>query len=807
MPGNPDRSSSRRVPPISCLIVLAAPLAILQFFSEGGLVGFLWESTTNAKLRATKAVAPDIDYRAQEQLLVHRPYLADGATVAVIVPFRDREGHLVLFKKFWRTFAQEGVLPRTVKNWEIYIAEQFDSTTFNRGWSFNVGFAVADAQQRASPDITAEMRIKNLDCAVIQDIDYLPEKGVDYSQCFLPTQLSAEIDRFDWKTPYLESAGGVVSMNSRHWRQINGFSNDYFGWGGEDDELHHRLQLSYLLGGDCYPFCEDGWFTSDRRTGQTGLSISRPPKGHGRFSGEYMHSANHTKRITDEGAYATNLALLREIRGGSDRWKRDGLSNLAFRIIDYSVDTSDTAEFGITYHHVKARRGGHAYDVWDMVLAAPVSLCSNPAPSVADRWAVEKLGKPLPFDLNSLRRRVASILIASVDLAKSECSSVSSPISFVLIDRRHNVAKILSDDDPSLLKIFYRSLHDPANDGLIIADSRPKPLLVKAFVDAGVFYAPDAWYSICTAPLKNAGPKYSTHAKARCDHGGWQKVANGFFRAYSQPREGLRAVSICDNEKFWTQRVIPEASCDDVQEWAGLKWSFGGTFWVPTGTDFCVGSRETGSPETSFSRMLPKSNCGGDGFRHDFSFGEVGPGTVLVCIGTKGKINSEMSLRVSTKGDCDADGFSDLIRFPARRVAATDTTSTAAFCALNTGLSDAIMKAGECRSNQTFSFIVPNGTALPIILSADAVVASAFRRKTVCIGSVGNSWVAALGDECETGIWSLRFQAPSLLDLIASTPRGPGGGGNAAPMPLYTLVEEEADCSSFLCPDLAQKLG
>ena len=28
----------------------------------------------------------------------------------------------------------------------------------------------------------------------LQDIDYLPEKGVDYSECDVPTQLSAEID-------------------------------------------------------------------------------------------------------------------------------------------------------------------------------------------------------------------------------------------------------------------------------------------------------------------------------------------------------------------------------------------------------------------------------------------------------------------------------------------------------------------------------------------------------------------------------------------------------------------------------------
>jgi len=943
MPGNADRRP-RRVPPILWLILLVSLLSILQslnYFGEDGLMGFVWVSTTSARIRAAKAVAPEmlqapenwaaapsrsrgtnsdkksiakppsvataappnfspevqttpvpapktalalealpaleqevatkhrsdfkcgkmvqllpgrvpvpcdsagenpccssigwcgskpghcdcqgcVDYRAPAELLAQR-VAADpadimiqdrlalekrlnpttGATVAVIVPFRDREGHLVLFKKFWRDFALTGVTPRTVKNWEIYIAEQFDPTTFNRGWNFNVGLAVATAQTKASGDITDDMRLKHMDCAVIQDIDYLPEKGVDYSQCSMPTQLSAEIDRYNWKTPYLESAGGIVSMNFEHWRKINGFSNEYFGWGGEDDELHHRLRLNHLLGGDCYPFCS----IHDPRIGRTGLSIKRPPKGHGRFSGEYMHSANHTKRITDKAAYDKNLALLKEISHNSDRWRRDGLSNLAFRIIDYSVDSSDTAEFGITYHHVKFHRGGDAYNVWDIVLAAPVSLCSSSAPSVANSWAVEKLGKPLPLDPNALRRRVASMLIAHVDSANSECSSVSS-ISFILIDLRLNVAKILSDDDPTLLKIFYRSLHDPTNDGLIIADSRPKPMLVKAFVDAGILFAPPAWHSICTSPLRRNGPKYSVHTKAQCNNGGWERVDGGFFRAYLSPREGMRAVSHCDNEKYWTQRVISEASCDVNQEWAGLKWSLGGTFWVPPGSDFCVGSRQD-QAEASFSRMLPRSNCAGDGFSHDFTFGrlkeEIRASTVSVCIGTKGKRFSEMNLRVSTKGDCHANGHTNLITFPARRVAAKDVTSTAAFCALSTGLSDAIMHAGECGSKQTFSFILPDYLASPTVLSADAVATSASRRKTVCISSHGNNWAAALGDECEKGTWSLSFKAPSVLDLIASTPQGPGGGGDT-PVPLYSLVEEEVDCPSFVCPELAKQL-
>ena len=31
-------------------------------------------------------------------------------------------------------------------------------------------------------------------------------------------------------------------MRPVHWRAVNGFSNFYPGWGGEDDDLFHRVR-------------------------------------------------------------------------------------------------------------------------------------------------------------------------------------------------------------------------------------------------------------------------------------------------------------------------------------------------------------------------------------------------------------------------------------------------------------------------------------------------------------------------------------------------------------------------------------
>lgn len=36
--------------------------------------------------------------------------------------------------------------------------------------------------------------------------------------------------------------GGVVSFSASDYRRINGYPNTFWGWGGEDDEMHKRLE-------------------------------------------------------------------------------------------------------------------------------------------------------------------------------------------------------------------------------------------------------------------------------------------------------------------------------------------------------------------------------------------------------------------------------------------------------------------------------------------------------------------------------------------------------------------------------------
>eukprot|EP00933_Yihiella_yeosuensis_P043733 TRINITY_DN3864_c0_g1_i4.p1 TRINITY_DN3864_c0_g1~~TRINITY_DN3864_c0_g1_i4.p1 ORF type:complete len:972 (+),score=148.05 TRINITY_DN3864_c0_g1_i4:120-2918(+) len=705
-----------------------------------------------------------------------------GDTIVVIIPFRDRERHLVLFKKYWRWFAEKGTAVKKVHRWEVYVMEQFDSLTFNRGWNFNCGVAIASAQTTASPQITSAMGL-DFDCAVIQDIDYLPERGVDYGECDVPIQLSSEIDRYNWKTPYLKSAGGIVGMSLKHWRKINGFGNNYFGWGGEDDELYHRLRLTGLLYGDCYPFCD----SKSKDIGKPGISIKRPRRGFGRFSGAMMHSANHTKRITDSKAYDENIKQLQEIEKGGNRWKTDGLSNLAFNIVDHNVDTTDTEKHGITYHHVRVHRGMSPFDLRAIPLAVPPGFCDSGS-RPAD-WQLQTVGKgSIPWDLPALRNRAAF-----VGGDGDDCPGAQSA-SFLLIDRRRMLAKVFSaESDPNLLVVFMRSMQDPEKDGIIVADGRSPGDVQKNFVEASAFADPPADYTVCTASLKKEGPKYSIHQGTFCSGGGWEKVSGGDWQAYAKPRPGFQAITFCDNEKHWTQRIVQGPTCPE--KWAGLKWVSGGTFYVPRGNDFCVGSRQKGNEELSFSRLLAKRDCGGDGgFRHDFGFNTAAHvashASIGICIG---RHESTKATRVSTRSDCNEGSFKELGRFAARS-ADKAAEGDKIFCVKSDDdAGDIIRDEGKCGADK-FSFAVPAGSPP----TAKVGEGHLEQRSEVCVGFIEyvEHPVVGIGSECSRmQRVSLKLNVPSVLDIVTSTPQA----GSSRP-PLYTIVEEAVGCFGFLCP-------
>jgi hypothetical protein len=132
--------------------------------------------------------------------------------LGIIVPYRNRHGQLVIFNQEVQKY-----LNNTGIDYRIIIVEQDDAKLFNRGMLLNIGFTYA----------------KKMKCnyVVFHDIDMIPFE-VDYSYSDVPLHLAEPV--FD------KYFGGVTLFPTKTFDKIDGYSNKYWGWGYEDDDLFLR---------------------------------------------------------------------------------------------------------------------------------------------------------------------------------------------------------------------------------------------------------------------------------------------------------------------------------------------------------------------------------------------------------------------------------------------------------------------------------------------------------------------------------------------------------------------------------------
>ena len=161
-----------------------------------------------------------------------KKYLKDykELSFAIIVPYRDNLDGSQVRKKQLDKFID--VMPKYFSKlgkkykFKIIIVEQGNSKKFNRGVLLNVGFLIAE---------------HNVDYFIFHDIDLFPDKDMlKYYACFpfKPIHLAHIWTKYGVDGKYF---GGVNSFNKEDFRKINGYPNDYWGWGGEDDELYDRV--------------------------------------------------------------------------------------------------------------------------------------------------------------------------------------------------------------------------------------------------------------------------------------------------------------------------------------------------------------------------------------------------------------------------------------------------------------------------------------------------------------------------------------------------------------------------------------
>lgn len=131
--------------------------------------------------------------------------------LTVIVPYRDREAHLQMFMPAVYKYLNEHL----DCDFEILIIEQIGGMKFNRAKLLNVGALNADPSTRYF---------------CFHDVDHLPLK-VDYSYSDKVTQLvKSNIQPIGY-------LGGVTLFPDDVFFKIGGYSNNFWGWGGEDNEI------------------------------------------------------------------------------------------------------------------------------------------------------------------------------------------------------------------------------------------------------------------------------------------------------------------------------------------------------------------------------------------------------------------------------------------------------------------------------------------------------------------------------------------------------------------------------------------
>ncbi|XP_061839037.1 beta-1,4-galactosyltransferase 3 [Nerophis lumbriciformis] len=201
---------------------------------------------------------------------------------AIIIPHRHREHHLRFLLYYLHPFLQRQQL-----NYGIYVIHQAGNYTFNRAKLMNAGFREA-------------MREEDWDCLFFHDVDLIPEDDRNTYVCDSnPKHAAVAMDKFGYKLPYKMYFGGVSALTPLQYLKINGFPNNYWGWGGEDDDIGMRVSLG-------------------------GMYITRPSLKVGRYK--------MVKHKLDKGndVNPNRFTMLTKTR---NTWKQDGMNTAEYEVL------------------------------------------------------------------------------------------------------------------------------------------------------------------------------------------------------------------------------------------------------------------------------------------------------------------------------------------------------------------------------------------------------------------------------------------------------------------------------------------
>ena len=140
----------------------------------------------------------------------------------IILPVRNREEDI---KDYLENMIP--ILNYQNIDYKIFIIEQSEKKKFNKGKINNIGF------------IEAIKDNENYNRFLFNDIDNYPLKRniIDYN-----TNIKGVHHFFGYEF----CLGGFFLINKKNFVVVNGFSNEYWGWGGEDTDFQTRIKLKNI---------------------------------------------------------------------------------------------------------------------------------------------------------------------------------------------------------------------------------------------------------------------------------------------------------------------------------------------------------------------------------------------------------------------------------------------------------------------------------------------------------------------------------------------------------------------------------
>lgn len=159
--------------------------------------------------------------------------------LGICIPYRNRKEHLErLVPHLSKKLNEQGI------EHSFYVGHQIDDELFNRGAMKNI------AAHYAFEDGCDYIAWHDVDMLTYDENGYV---GGDYSYPDEnPIHIATKLSKYSYGLGYDQYFGGVVLFTKEQAYQTNGYSNEYWDWGQEDDDLFWRCYFEGFTAGKIF---------------------------------------------------------------------------------------------------------------------------------------------------------------------------------------------------------------------------------------------------------------------------------------------------------------------------------------------------------------------------------------------------------------------------------------------------------------------------------------------------------------------------------------------------------------------------